>query len=215
MSLPKSEISEILSAMGDILTRLIDRVEKNIEFQPFERRELLNTLYKQMCGVQIDEILSHVDNKHKLQIKRGDTATNDTYTGLAGEITMDTDTGIIRVHDGETVGGVAMARAMDTIGDWVVESQLPTAENNYTWYRKYKSGWVEMGGKSNTQEINFPIFFSNTNYYINATSQMINQSVGNISVCYDKKEMNSVVIQVRWNGGAQDNAERLWYACGY
>ena len=44
---------------------------------------------------------------------------------------------------------------------------------------------------------------------------MINQSVGNISVCYDKKEMNSVVIQVRWNGGAQDNAERLWYACGY
>ena len=215
MSLPKSEISEILSAMGDILTRLIDRVEKNIEFQPFERRELLNTLYKQMCGVQIDEILSHVDNKHKLQIKRGDTATNDTYTGLAGEITMDTDTGIIRVHDGETVGGVAMARAMDIAGDWVVESQLPTAENNYTWYRKYKSGWVEMGGKSNTQEINFPIFFSNTNYYINATSQMINQSVGNISVCYDKKEMNSVVIQVRWNGGAQDNAERLWYACGY
>ena len=215
MSLPKSEISEILSAMGDILTRLIDRVEKNIEFQPFERRELLNTLYKQMCGVQIDEILSHVDNKHKLQIKRGDTATNDTYTGLAGEITMDTDTGIIRVHDGETVGGVAMARAMDINGDWVVESQLPTAENNYTWYRKYKSGWVEMGGKSNTQEINFPIFFSNTNYYINATSQMINQSVGNISVCYDKKEMNSVVSQVRWNGGAQDNAERLWYACGY
>lgn len=42
-------------------------------------------------------------------------ATNDVYTGLAGEITMDTDTGIIRVHDGETVGGVAMARAMDLI----------------------------------------------------------------------------------------------------
>ena len=30
--------------------------------------------------------------------------------------------------------------------DYVVESQLPTAENNYTWYRKYKSGWVEQGG---------------------------------------------------------------------
>ena len=176
MSLPKSEISEILSAMGDILTRLIDRVEKNIEFQPFERRELLNTLYKQMCGVQIDEILSHVDNKHKLQIKRGDTATNDTYTGLAGEITMDTDTGIIRVHDGETVGGVAMARAMDINGDWVVESQLPTAENNYTWYRKYKSGWVEMGGhyinKGSTagyRTITLPIAMQNANYFINTT----------------------------------------------
>ena len=30
--------------------------------------------------------------------------------------------------------------------DFVVETQLPTAENNYTWYRLYKSGWVEQGG---------------------------------------------------------------------
>lgn len=30
--------------------------------------------------------------------------------------------------------------------DFVIESQLPTAENGYTWYRKYKSGWVEQGG---------------------------------------------------------------------
>lgn len=32
--------------------------------------------------------------------------------------------------------------------DYVVESQLPTAQNNYTWYRKYKSGWIEQGGKT-------------------------------------------------------------------
>ena len=30
--------------------------------------------------------------------------------------------------------------------DYVVESQEPTAGNGYTWYRKYKSGWVEQGG---------------------------------------------------------------------
>lgn len=30
--------------------------------------------------------------------------------------------------------------------DVIVKTQLPTAENNYTWYRKYKSGWVEQGG---------------------------------------------------------------------
>ena len=29
--------------------------------------------------------------------------------------------------------------------DFVIESQMPTADNNYTWYRKYKSGWVEQG----------------------------------------------------------------------
>lgn len=30
-----------------------------------------------------------------------------------------------------------------------MESQLPTSENNYTCYRKYKSGWVEQGGLVN------------------------------------------------------------------
>ena len=39
-------------------------------------------------------------------------------------------------------------RNVDTTSgaDIVVEWQAPTAENNYTWYRLYKSGWVEQGG---------------------------------------------------------------------
>ena len=31
--------------------------------------------------------------------------------------------------------------------DYVVEKQDPTSANGYTWYRKYKSGWVEQGGR--------------------------------------------------------------------
>ena len=30
--------------------------------------------------------------------------------------------------------------------DYVIDWQVPNAENNYVWYRKYKSGWVEQGG---------------------------------------------------------------------
>lgn len=39
-------------------------------------------------------------------------------------------------------------RNVDTTAkaDAVIDFQLPTAENGYTWYRKYKSGWVEQGG---------------------------------------------------------------------
>ena len=51
-----------------------------------------------------------------LQIRRGTTAQNDNFTGLAGEITMDTETKTLRVHDGETLGGVTLARA-DAIAD--------------------------------------------------------------------------------------------------
>lgn len=56
--------------------------------------------------------------------------------------------------------------------DYVVESQLPTAQNNYTWYRKYKSGWVEQGGQipsttasSTSKTVNLPITMTDTNYF--------------------------------------------------
>ncbi len=46
-----------------------------------------------------------------LQIRRGTSAQNDNFTGMAGEITMDTTNKTVRVHDGETLGGFALARA--------------------------------------------------------------------------------------------------------
>ncbi len=48
-----------------------------------------------------------------LQIRRGTTAQNDNFTGLAGEITMDTTKKTVRIHDGETLGGFALARVDD------------------------------------------------------------------------------------------------------
>ena len=40
-----------------------------------------------------------------VQLHRGTTAQNDAYTGLAGEITVDTEKHTVRVHDGSTAGG--------------------------------------------------------------------------------------------------------------
>lgn len=54
--------------------------------------------------------------------------------------------------------------------DAVIEYQLPTADNNYTWYRKYKSGWVEQGGfkqnVSGTVTVTFPKEMANNRYTI-------------------------------------------------
>ena len=60
--------------------------------------------------------------------------------------------------------------------DYVVESQLPTASNNYTWYRKYKSGWVEQGGKYDngslsddfTVTITLPVTMKDSSYTLTA-----------------------------------------------
>ena len=46
-----------------------------------------------------------------LQIRRGTTAQNDKFTGLAGEISFDTDAKTLRVHDGVKLGGYPLMRA--------------------------------------------------------------------------------------------------------
>jgi hypothetical protein len=43
-----------------------------------------------------------------LQIRRGTSAQHENFVGLPGEITMDTDTKTIRLHDGETLGGTVI-----------------------------------------------------------------------------------------------------------
>lgn len=52
--------------------------------------------------------------------------------------------------------------------DFVVDWQKPTEANGYTWYRKYKSGWVEQGGvapyESLTGTVSFPVAMDNANY---------------------------------------------------
>lgn len=52
-----------------------------------------------------------------LQIRRGNTAANNKFTGLAGEISFDTDAKTIRVHDGQTLGGFPLARRDEITGN--------------------------------------------------------------------------------------------------
>ena len=66
----------------------------------------------------------------------------------------------------------------ESLLDYVVDSQLPTAENNYTWYRKYKSGWVEQGGHyehnniEKTVTTTFIIAMADTHYNLHITKEL-------------------------------------------
>ena len=61
-----------------------------------------------------------------------------------------------------------------TGADAVIDYQEPTEANGYTWYRKYKSGWVEQGGvfdaPNNTagveKTITLPLPMTNDKYTI-------------------------------------------------
>jgi hypothetical protein len=45
------------------------------------------------------------------QRRRGTTAEHASFTGLLGELTVDTDKDVVVVHDGSTAGGFPLARA--------------------------------------------------------------------------------------------------------
>lgn len=44
------------------------------------------------------------------QRRRGTTTQHASFTGLAGELTVDTDKKVVVVHDGSTAGGVPLAK---------------------------------------------------------------------------------------------------------
>jgi hypothetical protein len=45
-----------------------------------------------------------------IQLRRGSTAEHSTFTGLVGEVTVDTTKDTIVVHDGTTPGGIPLAK---------------------------------------------------------------------------------------------------------
>jgi len=45
----------------------------------------------------------------QIQLRRGTTAQNNSFTGAAGELSVNTSNNTIRVHDGITLGGSELA----------------------------------------------------------------------------------------------------------
>lgn len=85
--------------------------------------------------------------------------------------------------------------------DFVVESQLPTAANNYTWYRKYRSGWVEQGGRvpgntSGSYNVTMPVEMANTNYNFIGTGYKDSDDAGFVAVCIDSTSMTTTGFRV-------------------
>ena len=94
----------------------------------------------------------------RTQIRRGTTTDNNNFKGFIGELTMDTTTKSLRIHDGSTTGG------------YKIPTLIASSISGNQWYRKYSDGWVEQGGfnisinENATVAITLPVTMKNTNY---------------------------------------------------
>jgi hypothetical protein len=146
------------------------------------------------------------------QLRKGSTAENEGFIGAEGELTYDTTTKAVHIHDGETAGGALI--------DAVVAYQLPTAANNYTWYRKYASGWVEQGGVNinSTQDyqVILPIPMADVNYVVSITGHSFsgnnNGYIGNIKS--DSLTTTGFKIQGRDYSNGSYQTKARWFVAG-
>lgn len=105
--------------------------------------------------------------------------------------------------------------------DIVVDWQKPTAENNYKWYRKYKSGWVEQGGRSvgtlsgNVFSLTLPVPMANQEYYFNVLPVLGSSDTGN----YFARGVMQTTTQIQYymflnNTITPNNPTVEWMVCG-
>ncbi|MDB4351135.1 hypothetical protein OAA34_00315 [bacterium] len=68
----------------------------------------------------------------QVKFRRGTTSQNNSFTGAAGEISLDTDKDTIRVHDGSTAGGFELLRAdLDNVDSSALNTKIDTEIDAY------------------------------------------------------------------------------------
>ena len=94
--------------------------------------------------------------------------------------------------------------------DYIVEY----SSDNTSWYRKWKSGWIEQGGRVESrsgygyQYVSFVIPFSSTNYTIQGSMIFTTSSTAGDYRCI--RNLTAEGCDMAYNGSAFS-----WYACGF
>lgn len=100
--------------------------------------------------------------------------------------------------------------------DYVVESQEPTSANGYTWYRKYKSGWVEQGGitAKNISSVNvtLPVEMLDANYHVDITIETNGNGSGGCDKAHASGTRTTTTLHIDMVASAQ--YQTLWKIIG-
>jgi len=100
----------------------------------------------------------------QLQLRRGTTSQNDSFTGAAGELSIDTSSDSVRIHDGSTAGGfevVPSGAVMGFAGATVPANYLicdGSAVSRSTYAHLFATIAVAFGAGDSNTTFNVPDF---------------------------------------------------------
>jgi len=75
-----------------------------------------------------------------LQFRRGTTSQNNSFTGVVGELSVDTDLDALRIHDGSTAGGHTIAKGEAASGAATTVAATANNSANETTYVTFVDG---------------------------------------------------------------------------
>ena len=132
--------------------------------------EFTDTESSQALLSKINEVLSEIDDLGDITTLRTNVTNLGTSISNLSE-SLNTLSGTVGTH---TTNIDTVDTRTTGLFDYVIETQTPTSSNNYTWYRKYKNGWVEQGGIAQAagggwSYVNLPIEMANTKATVNVS----------------------------------------------
>ena len=167
-------------------------------------KEFTDTESAQELLARIDAVIEEIDDLGDIStITSSISELGSSITSLTNSLNSLTST--VGTH---TTDIMALSTFKDGVLDYVVESQEPTAENNYTWYRKYKSGWVEQGGIYNSANLTFVIEMENSYYYLFLQPR-------NTSGCYSMNAQNLLSTGATINTSSNQWHDYWWFVSGF
>lgn len=101
-----------------------------------------------------------------IQSRRGTTAQHSTFTGLAGEITVDTDKKVPVVHDNSSAGGFPVAR--DDLAAHLAGTETFTGKKTFTDFAKLQRALEKVPITADNPaagDNNFDVLTSSINYF--------------------------------------------------
>ena len=85
-----------------------------------------------------------------VQFRRGTATEHDAFTGLEGDVTVDTTNKTLRVHDGSTAGGTKLAKFSDLLTANAINTHLIPATGNTYDLGSSSKPWRSLYVSSNT-----------------------------------------------------------------
>lgn len=157
-------------------------MQRQYDYQPLEKispttlnqdlnylMEVLKDLQDELDGLS-DQYADIADKESTTTLLARISAIHEEIVAVSAQITELGDISTLRQSVATNGNNITTLDTRTTgLLDYVVASQTPSADNNYIWYRKYRSGWVEQGQKYGSlanathQTVTLPVAMAATN----------------------------------------------------